>query len=81
MDINADIERPKREEVRVEEKSKHGYCIRTGQQIPFNPQQPLSRDAWRVWNEFGNVDFPEKFCHKTGEKSNGKTSMRNPILK
>ena len=58
----------------------HGYCIRTGEQIPFNPGQPLSKPAWRTWNEFGNPDFPEKFCHKTGQLSYGKTSMRNPIL-
>lgn len=59
---------------------KYGFCIRTGEQIPFNPGQPLSKPAWRKWNEFGNPDFPEKFCHKTGKPSYGKTSMRNPIL-
>ncbi|MBE98866.1 hypothetical protein [Flavobacterium coralii] len=71
-------ERPEREE--VSNKPQFGYCIRTGEKIPFNPKQPLSKEAWRVWSEFGNLDFPEKFCHKTGEKSYGKTSMRNPIL-
>ncbi|AWH84272.1 hypothetical protein HYN59_03700 [Flavobacterium album] len=58
----------------------YGFCIRTGQSIPFNPNQPMSRDAWRTWNQFGNWDFPERFCHKTGKPSNGKTSMRNPVL-
>jgi hypothetical protein len=58
----------------------YGYCIRTGEQIPFNPSQPLSKPAWRTWNEFGNIDFPEKYCHRTGKPSNGKTSMRSPIL-
>lgn len=59
----------------------YGYCIRTGEQIPFNPSQPLSKLAWRTWNEYANVDFPEKYCHRTGKLSYGKTSMRNPVLK
>ena len=27
------------------------------------------------------IPYPENFCHKTGKKSNGKTSMANPILR
>ena len=46
----------------------------------FNPKQPMSRNSWKIWNEYGNEDFPENYCHKTGKKSNGKTSMRKPIL-
>jgi len=61
--------------------NKTGYCIRTGVEIPYNPEQPLSVDAWKVWVQFGDKHFPEKYCHKTGKKSNGKTSMANPILK
>ncbi len=84
LDLNEEIERPKREDinvdVRINDNPIYGYCIRTGVRIPFNPNQPLSKEAWRVWNEFGNVDFRENYCHKTGERSNGKTSMRNPIL-
>ncbi|MEC7262453.1 MAG: hypothetical protein VXW38_01860 [Bacteroidota bacterium] len=58
----------------------HGFCIRTGREIKFNPEQPMCKEAWKIWNEYRNMDFPEKFCHKTGKPSNGKTSMRNPIL-
>lgn len=57
-----------------------GYCIRTGVEISFNPKEPLSIDAWKVWNQYRDENFPEKYCHKTGEKSNGKTSMATPIL-
>lgn len=60
---------------------KVGYCIRTGVEIPFNPQQPLSVEAWKEWNEYRNDYYPEKYCHKTGNQSYGKTSMANPILK
>ena len=48
--------------------------------IKFNPKQPMTKESWMIWNEYGNKDFPEKYCHKTGKTSNGKTSMQNPIL-
>lgn len=57
-----------------------GYCIRTGEPIPYNPEQPMSLEAWKVWNQYRDHDFPENYCHKTGKKSNGRTSMANPIL-
>jgi hypothetical protein len=57
-----------------------GYCIRTGTRIPYDPTRPLSKSAWNSWAKHNDMDYPEKFCHKTGRPSNGKTSMRNPIL-
>lgn len=69
--------KPQREDVEI---PTHGFCIRTGKKIKYNPKQPMSREAWLVWNEYGNEDFPERFCHRTGQPSNGKTSMKNPIL-
>lgn len=70
-------DRPERES---EENQTCGFCIRSGKKINFNPKQPLTMESWKIWNEYGNIDFPEKYCHKTGKLSNGKTSMRNPIL-
>jgi hypothetical protein len=58
-----------------------GYCIRTGVEIPFNVEKPLSYDAYKKWNEFGDPDYAEKFCHFSGEPSNGDTSVSRPILK
>lgn len=69
--------RPERE---VEQNQMIGFCIRSGKKIQFNPKQPMTKESWKIWNEYGNADFPEKYCHKTGKPSNGKTSMRNPIL-
>lgn len=40
----------------------------------------MTKESWKIWNEYRNPDFPEKYCHKTGKPSNGKTSMRSPIL-
>ena len=57
-----------------------GYCIRTGVEIPFNPQRPYSESAFRSWNQYKNANYRENFCHKTGKDSKGKTSMNNPIL-
>lgn len=57
-----------------------GYCIRTGVLIPFNPDRPLSYAAYKVWAEFGNENYPERFCHRTGKASHGKTSVRYPVL-
>jgi len=58
-----------------------GFCIRTGVSIPFNIEKPLSFDAFKKWNEFGDADYPERFCHFSGEASNGETSVNKPILK
>ena len=58
-----------------------GYCIRTGTQIPFNVERPLSYDAYKIWSKSNNKELPEKFCHFSGESSNGETSVSKPILK
>jgi phosphatidylserine/phosphatidylglycerophosphate/cardiolipin synthase-like enzyme len=58
-----------------------GYCIRTGTKIPFNVEKPLSREAYKKWNVFGDPDYKEHFCHFSGEPSNGETSVNKPILK
>jgi hypothetical protein len=59
---------------------KMGYCIRTGLKIPFNLKQPFSDDAFKSWNQYKNKDFKEKYCHYSGEYSNGATSFARPIL-
>ena len=58
-----------------------GYCIRTGVEIPFNVERPLSYNAFKEWHKNANSDYPEKFCHFSGEQSNGETSVNKPILK
>jgi len=58
-----------------------GYCIRNGVQIPFNLEKPMSYDAFKSWSYWGDPDFAERFCHFSGEASNGETSVNRPILK
>lgn len=68
---------PTREDIDI---PKIGYCIRKGTQIEFNLKKPYSEEAYQSWLKWKNYDYPEKFCHKTGKESNGKTSMRKPVL-
>lgn len=58
-----------------------GFCIRTGTQIPFNPKLPMCDTAFQSWKKFSNNDYPEKYCHFSGESSNGETSFSKPILR
>ena len=58
-----------------------GFCIRTGKEIPFNPKSPFSNEAYKSWSTYKKDDYPEKYCHFSGEPSNGETSMAKPILK
>lgn len=60
---------------------KMGYCIRTGIKIPFNPKRPFSDKAFESWNRFKDDNYQEKFCHFSGESSNGETCFARPILK
>lgn len=72
--------KPQRTTKKSTKKQKIGYCIRTGEEIPFNIDKPMSYKAFKEWDKYQNYDYPEKYCHKTGKKSNGKTSMKRPIL-
>lgn len=58
-----------------------GFCIRTGVPIPFCIEKPMSYEAFKSWNKYGDEEYPEKFCHFSGEPSNGETSVSKPILK
>ena len=58
-----------------------GFCIRTGVSIPFNTKRPMSDEAYKSWSKFSNPDYAEKFCHFSGEPSNGETTFAKPILR
>lgn len=58
-----------------------GFCIRTGIEIPFNVEKPMSYEAFKSWSKYSDDEYPEKFCHFSGEPSNGETSVSRPILK
>jgi phosphatidylserine/phosphatidylglycerophosphate/cardiolipin synthase-like enzyme len=80
-DTPAKTESKKEEHFSTKNKSKQtGYCIRSGAEIPFNVEKPLSYESYKSWNKSGNPDHPEKFCHFSGELSNGETCVSKPIL-
>lgn len=58
-----------------------GYCIRTGVEIPFNVEKPMSYDAFKSWSKYSDPEYAEKYCHFSGEQSNGETSVSKPIMK
>lgn len=58
-----------------------GYCIRTGKEIPFNVEKPMCYEAYKEWSKYNNPVYPEKYCHFSGEISNGETSVKHPILR
>jgi hypothetical protein len=60
--------------------SRKGYCIRTGALIPFNIKQPYSKEAFEIWSKWKNKDYKEKYCHYSGEASNGDTCFAKPVL-
>ena len=58
-----------------------GYCIRTREKIPFNQKKPMTDKAYESWLKFKNENYPEKYCHFSGEESNGETTFSKPILR
>ena len=50
-------------------------------EIPFNVEKPMSYEAFKSWSKYSDPDYAEKFCHFSGEPSNGDTSVSRPILK
>ena len=61
-------------------KPHYGFCIRTGVQIPFDIDRPMTMDAFKEWANYSDWDYKEKFCHLTGEPSNGYNCKRYPVL-
>lgn len=61
----------------------HGYCIRTGRKINFDLKHPYFIEGYKSWcNENKkDKDYPEKFCHYSGEESYGETSFNSPVLR
>jgi phosphatidylserine/phosphatidylglycerophosphate/cardiolipin synthase-like enzyme len=59
----------------------NGFCIRTGVEIPFNVEKPMSYDAFKSWSKYSDPEYPEKLCHFSGEPPNGEKSVSRPILK
>ena len=64
----------------IKESENIGFCIRTGVKISFNIEKSMSYEAFKMWNKYKDADYSEKYCHFSGELSDGKTSVNKPIL-
>jgi phosphatidylserine/phosphatidylglycerophosphate/cardiolipin synthase-like enzyme len=58
-----------------------GFCIRTGVKIPFNIEKPMTMESYKKWSMYSDKEYPEKFCHYSGEQSDGETTFKQPILR
>lgn len=81
-DTPAKTERKKEPEAKTLKSSNktNGYCIRTGYAIPFDVKMPMSKESYKSWSKYSEMEYPEKYCHYSGEKSKGETSFKHPIL-
>ena len=61
----------------IPSKENVGYCIRCGEEIPFNPNDPLCSKDYKSWSRYENRDYPEKYCHMCGKES--KQSVSKPV--
>lgn len=62
-------------------KQSTGFCVRTGVTIPFNPERPMSYEAYKKWAQYEDGNYSEKYCHFSGEPSKGDTCFARPILR
>ncbi len=54
-----------------------GYCIRGGEEIPYNVDYPLCGRHFFLWKEYSDPDYKENYCHRCGESI--RTSFRKPL--
>lgn len=52
---------------RLNSKQPQGYCIRCGNEIPFDLEKPLCRACYSKWAEHKNPDYKEAYCHTCGK--------------
>jgi predicted ATPase len=57
--------------------AKKGHCIRCDAAIELDPGYPLCNKCYKIWSEFSNPEYEEKYCHICGKIYN--TSMRKPL--
>jgi len=79
----APVQKPAKKEGKSKQKksTKTGFCVRTGESIPFDVTRPLCDRAYGSWVQFGDGEYPEKYCHYSGEPSFGETCVDRPVLR
>ncbi len=54
-----------------------GTCIRCGEKISYNPDEPFCINCYNSWARFGNPKYKEKYCHECGKPTD--TSKEKPV--
>jgi phosphatidylserine/phosphatidylglycerophosphate/cardiolipin synthase-like enzyme len=55
----------------------NGYCIRSGEPIPYDTTHPLCLKHYDAWKEYKDPDYKEHYCHRCGERH--RTTFRQPL--
>ncbi len=53
-----------------------GHCIRCNKSIKLNPLVPYCKDCYKIWNKYGDDEYPEEHCHICGTEK--ETTMLKP---
>lgn len=64
--VSANLINAKKDAGKVSIKESSGFCIRCGQRMTFNRNQPLCPEDFEVWANQRNESYPENFCHSCG---------------
>jgi hypothetical protein len=56
-----------------------GFCIRCKAQIKLNPVAPYCSECYKIWNEYKNEEYIEKFCLICGK--NNESTFLKPVCK
>ncbi|MBI2936561.1 MAG: hypothetical protein HYY31_07145 [Chloroflexi bacterium] len=46
-----------------------GFCIRCERPLSLDPDKPLCDDHYKVWAQYSDPNYSEKFCHYCGRPS------------
>lgn len=72
-----ELKRPKSRSYSYKPRTKQpGYCIRCKRKIPYNLDYPLCNECFEVWAQYGDLDYPEHYCHTCGKRAS--TSKGRP---
>ncbi len=65
-----ELKRPKSSSYSYKPRTKQkGYCIRCKRRIPYNLDYPLCDACFEVWVQYGDLDYPEHYCHTCGKRT------------
>lgn len=70
--------RPKKKNTPISKSSNNGngHCIRCNKSIKLNPLVPYCKDCYKIWNKYGDEEYPEEYCHICGTEK--ETTMLKP---